>query len=393
MNLFDFSPYQQPVMLQGIPQPPAAPAQAAPQMVPVQSPYQKPNMGEYYNSLSNNLPSNSMYDFMSMNTPVQSPADRAAINAERMRLEDLMRNASNQNAGQVEQMRETLNQYKQQPRGLDWTPALSFIDFLNKGQSNLASGYAQSGLRPETENQRMGRIMDAENNLTEAQNRATQGDINASRTVLQSLEDRANTEANARMRGQNMGYLRFREGLATNAQKDVQNFATKIEADAADKMINFGKMEEAFNRGDVQSTMAVLGNFARSVSGESGVLTDTDISRIIPRNWNKSVASFFAGFNDVPTEELPPDFNKNLKELLVIAKQKQAKKYEDQLRGYQKRTNSLPMYAPVTQYTNPVFDTVVSDITSKYGVNTPVSTGGAVDPRQRLEELRAKRGN
>ena len=390
MNLLDFSPYQQPLMLQGIPQPAPTPVKSQAPQVAMASPYQKPNMGDYYNSIAANLPSQSMEYFLNANTPTISAADKAAINAERSRLEDMMRGASNQNAAQVEQMRESLNQYKQTPRSVDWSPALSFIDFLNQGNSNLSAMYNQSGLRPESENQKVGRIMEMENNIAEAQNRATQGDISASRAILQSLEDRANTEANARMRGQNLGYMRFREGLATNAQKDVQNFATKVESDAAEKAINFGKMEEAFNRGDVQSTMAVLGNFARSVSGESGVLTDTDISRIIPRNWNKSVASFLAGFNDIPTEDLPPDFNKNLKELLVIAKQKQAKKYEDQLRGYQKRTNSLPMYQPVTQYTNPVFDTVVEDIKSKYGV-TPVSTG-AVDPMARMKELQAKRG-
>jgi hypothetical protein len=390
MNLFDFSPYQQPIMMQGVPQQAPAPVAAPQKQVVAASPYQPtpPNMQEYYSNVSSSLPAMAM----NFGGGGASREDRQAINSERMRLEDLMRQGGNENDAQIEQMRESLNQYKASPRGLDWSPALSLIDSMNQG-SNLAATYNQSSLRPESQNQRMEKIMRGENDLAEARNRATRSDVDASKAMLTSLENRADQNASARERGQTLGYMRFREGLATNAQKDVNGFLTKIDKTSEEDSSRFNQMEDSFSRGDLQSVMSNLGNYARSVSGEKGVLTDTDIARIIPKNWNSSIASFFARFNEVPTEQLPPEFTKNLQELLVLARNKQAKALENRVKSYQSRTNAMPMYAPVTEYTNPIFEQSVQNINSAFRVNgNPESQNVGMTPQQRLEYLRAKQG-
>ena len=122
----------------------------------------------------------------------------------------------------------------------------------------------------------------------------------------------------------------------TAQTKRLEDVATKpiqkITDDLFDKEQRFEQIDAAFGQGDLQSVMSQLGNFARVVSGEVGVLTDSDITRILPRSIQGDTAkiqAFFSGFS--PTADLPERFTEKLRDLVALAKEKTQQKALKQL--------------------------------------------------------------
>lgn len=349
------------------------------------------------------LPSMSMSMSMPFMPTQLSPDEKAMMEAQRNKITSLMDQQRNRQQGQIQQMRQALNEYKQNPRGIDFTGGLMLADMLNRGTanpSNLTFQYLQSGMRPESEQQKMANIMDMENRIATQQDRAAGNEIDLAKAHMKSLQDRASMSSQlrymSRLRGQDLSLRKFWENESNDAQKEILKFTTKLTNEAAEKAQQFDQLKGAFARGDYQSVISNLAVYARAVSGERGVLTDGDIQRVLPRNWNAGVAKFFAQFSEVPTEQLPPDFNKNLMELVELAQEKTAKRYVRAVDTHQQNANSLPYYGAIKEYTDKTYQNQREALKEMYGIgedstktetpDDPMATIKAIE-----EELKRRR--
>ena len=138
----------------------------------------------------------------------------------------------------------------------------------------------------------------------------------------------------------------FQTKRSDEAQKTVFKSQDKIDKDFRADLQQFETLDASLAREDYQSVMATLGQFARAVSGEKGVLTDNDINRVIPRNIQgdaKKVQSYFSG---TPSADITPSFVKNLRELVAIAKEKSRTKHIQGIRFLEQRVTNQSRFEP-----------------------------------------------
>jgi hypothetical protein len=357
-------PQQQMPLMPMMPQQRQGPPVMQPPQVPVEKGAKQPAPMQ--------LPMQSMS--MSMQSPMMplnlSPEEKQNIESSRERLQMLMDRQANRQQGAIAQMQQNLQEYKQKPRGMDWSPALAFIDFLNKGKSNLAATYNQSSLRPESERAKMANIVNMQNQIASQQDRAAGNEIQLAKAHMQSLKDRTSMASQlryfSRLRGQDKTDARFWARESHNAQKEVMKFTTKMTDEAGEKAQQFNQMDEAFSNNDYQSVMSNLSVFARAVSGERGVLTDKDIERVIPPNFQGGVAKFLSSFSNIPTSELPPGFTTKLRQLIDVAKRKSRKRYKDAIDSHQENANTLPYYNNIKEHTDKLYSKQRDAITSSF---------------------------
>lgn len=96
----------------------------------------------------------------------------------------------------------------------------------------------------------------------------------------------------------------------------------------------FGIIDSALASRDYASINLTLAQLARRVSGEKGVLTDQDVKRVMPSNFQGDVAKFMTYLNGVtPTTVVPPEYAKSLQGMVELAKQRAREKYEGQVKS------------------------------------------------------------
>lgn len=88
-------------------------------------------------------------------------------------------------------------------------------------------------------------------------------------------------------------------GSAIDDYKIIQEGA-KISKDALDKISSLDSAEQLLASGDIGSIKRSLSVVARAVSGEKGVLTDQDITRVLPATANMDVNTFVAYITSNP---------------------------------------------------------------------------------------------
>lgn len=89
---------------------------------------------------------------------------------------------------------------------------------------------------------------------------------------------------------------------------------------------------------------SILAQFARGISGERGVLTEGDISRTMPRNWQGDLAKLQAYFNDRPTADLDPAYVKGLLEMAKIARANTYSMFKEQIGTKKNLYSNSPYY-------------------------------------------------
>lgn len=125
---------------------------------------------------------------------------------------------------------------------------------------------------------------------------------------------------------------RQQKGLDLKMEDTIRNDITKnfINPILDDKQ-KMEIMDTALATGDSQKIGNVLSLYARSISGEKGVLTDQDITRVMPRNFQGTAAQAIAYFNSTPSSKLAPEYVKSMRELIDLTKTKLAERYKRQL--------------------------------------------------------------
>jgi len=141
-----------------------------------------------------------------------------------------------------------------------------------------------------------------------------------------------NAKAADRMAGQMKSERDILRGLEydTKLQDTLEKTTAKLASSFSDEKNKLATIKEGLLSGDYQKFSNQLSNFSRYVSGQKGVLTDKDITLVVPGSILTGMAQVEAYFNKTPTAKLPPEFTKGLVELTELAEKKSlAKAKED----------------------------------------------------------------
>jgi hypothetical protein len=224
----------------------------------------------------------------------------------------------------IEQQAQALQNFKQMPQGIDWKPMAAFLDTAVKGGGKLAESMPTA----DTPEQRAMKIQQLENLL---QNQ--RGDL--TKNVTKFVNDRQE-------RFQKAQDLKKEDTLRNDISKSV------IQPSIEDHK-NLGIMDTALASGDSQKILNTLSTYARSISGEKGVLTDNDIVRVMPANYQGTVARVLAYFSATPNAKLPPEYTQSMREMVSAARAQLAQKYADTLEAKKKMySNPQSSYRTLT---------------------------------------------
>jgi len=142
---------------------------------------------------------------------------------------------------------------------------------------------------------------------------------------------------------------RFQAGQDLKKEDSLrQDIAKNVVNPLLEEKQKMGVMETALASGDYQMLSNTLSQYSRSISGEKGVLTDHDISRVFPANMNMTMAKVNAYFSSTPTAQIPPEMTASMQKLIEVTKQKLAEKYKTQL-DTKKKIYSSGAYADLMQ--------------------------------------------
>lgn len=242
---------------------------------------------------------------------------------------DFLKSIEDQKSG-IGDAQNILKQYQEKPQQIDLSPLLAWADSTYGGTA--AKGYKS----PDTAEDRAAKAATLQNYISNQQAKLT-GDLS---DLMRFNNQTQSSNAIARMiqgeRGRQVGMEKY---MMDNVNKGIVD---KV----ADDKARFGQMEQSFARNDYQSVMSALGPYARGVGQEKGVLTDTDLSRNLPRSFAGDWAKFESYFNNTPSSEINPEYVKNLMELTKIAKVRAAEKYGKALEARAK-SYSAGAFAPL----------------------------------------------
>lgn len=173
---------------------------------------------------------------------------------------------------------------------------------------------------------------------------------------------------------------RFELGQIRKNDERIDSFLKGIEKEAANEAKTFNVMDQAFRSGSYSQIISSLANYARAVSGEKGVLTDQDIQRIMPKNYQGGVAKFLSYFNEIPTSELPANFTSELQSLLNKAKTETSRKYKSQLSSEKSRLAKMSTFSnTMRQYGGELFNDTQSVIDNTFQITPPTQGSNNAD--------------
>jgi len=255
-----------------------------------------------------------------VDTEMSSPQDRAEAANYRALWKKYLGNVDNS----IGEQKALLDNVKNMPQSVDWTPTAALFDKWTGGGNQLTKAAESTrGMSPED---RIALVAKLEDQISGKQNELAKNlgsriDLNNANKMQLALAKMAGTDA------------RFGQSQLLKKEDKLREDVTKsVTSPLLEDTQKIGIMEEAFASGDSQKIMNVLSQYARSISGEKGVLTDQDIVRVMPKNYQGSVASFKAYISSTPSAELPPEYTKSMRELIDITKQRLAQKYEKALK-------------------------------------------------------------
>lgn len=268
-----------------------------------------------------------------------SPTDKKALMERQQKLQELTETSMARQQIAVDDQVRGLEEYKAKDPGMNWAPMAAYIDFLNKGKSNMASQYRMSGLAPESEAKRAQTIAKMQQGVSKAQGALTDDEIANMKTQISNMQGGLSSSAQARLMG-------FQATQARHEQRFTQQLADKIKKNIDSKVYGKGFEENIDGLRNLQSNFqpdartgkidfqkftASLSNFARIVSGEKGVLTEGDIKRVAPKSGAKDVAGLISWFKETPTEDLPAGFANRLNEMIDVARRNMVKNRMERL--------------------------------------------------------------
>lgn len=281
----------------------------------------------------------------------QPTAEEVAL---KKRSEELFRQKQEEQQGSVRDLESTLKNYLAGSGQTNLKPLLGLVD------SWTGSKTAQNYAEPESEDKKQEKALHIQDLIAKRKGDITQSELDFIKSRLSDNNSVRLAEIMARQSGREAG-------LGRKADENVDKFLSKLDTDSAEDAKKFNSMDAAFASGSYGQVMPMLSIFARAVSGEKGVLTDTDIARVMPKNYQGGVAKFLTYFNEVPTSELPKNFTSTLRELLDKARTETAKKYRETLDAKESRLSKLPTFREYAPQYKATFGDSRKSIVSRFG--------------------------
>ena len=243
---------------------------------------------------------------------VLSPEDEEMIRDLRTKFKDM---ATDQVA-KAEEMRALTREEMAKDSGkIDWTPAAGLIKAF--GGPDITGVAAQAAPMGREDKLKMRMLLEKAAQEPESKVLSEIGEI------LKGAQSGKFQIESAR---ENSKQSRFEAGQLRQKESELQKDLSKsVFTPMSEHQQTMGGMKELINKGDVASVQQALSNFARSVAGQKGVLTDADIALVYPQNLEMKIAKAQAFLSSNPNVPLPPEIKKSLMEGIDIA-QRNAKK-------------------------------------------------------------------
>jgi hypothetical protein len=288
--------------------------------------------------------------------------------------------AKSQRAG-VDKMQGDYDKLAAKPRDVDFSALAAYFDSTVDG-SKLLQGYKA----PESEEAKAEKMLGLQGAIQKARDGITDKEIDTMKALLSNNTTKQQLAAmQAAGRDARFGQSQTLKKEDT-LRKDLAGIGDKV-AEANSLM---STIEENLASGDYQKVANTLSNFSRAVGGEKGVLTDQDIARVLPKNFQGSLARFESYFGSTPTSQIPPEYTKALLELTQTAKRRASEKFAKEValreKGYGAPTSAYRDIMPGVG--RALFDELKGSVEGM----KPQTMAPPVDPAKRLAELRAKAG-
>jgi hypothetical protein len=129
-------------------------------------------------------------------------------------------------------------------------------------------------------------------------------------------------------------------GVQQSTWKELNKKATALSDEAADFENKTAIFDDALSTGKMQTAMTVIEQLARGVGGMKGVLTDTDIARVIPETAEMKLAKirqYISG--EAP---MPKNIADNMRELMTIARKRAKEKMSERTQKFKSFGKSAP---------------------------------------------------
>jgi hypothetical protein len=192
---------------------------------------------------------------------------------------------------------------------IDTTPTAAFLDSMFGGQSVKGAQAVQQALREQD---------DLLNQLIMNKAADAQARVAANQAFAMQRDAAKQAEQNERFDAKNRD----------NIEKEIQTaYERDIIMPLKERDAQFKTMETALAKGDSPTIMMILGQFARGISGEKGVLTDKDIERVFPQTARQKIANIQAFLTGKAPAD--PEVVSKARELLDIAKANARKIFGD----------------------------------------------------------------
>ena len=201
-----------------------------------------------------------------------------------------------------------IDDIKAQPREFDFRPVASLVDNLT------GSNYSKTAqaMAPMSEDEKNKLIFDLQDKLSKDRI----GMLNS------AMQNNKSSDSSKDARQEKSMGLKKEDTLRNDYTKNVY-------APMSEDKNKFGMIRDGLASGDYQTVANTLSNFSRQVAGEKGVLTDQDISRVMPRNFQGDMSKVVSYFSSTPTTQIPVEYTKKLVELVNLAQKKAAARYKE----------------------------------------------------------------
>jgi hypothetical protein len=195
---------------------------------------------------------------------------------------------------------------------LDLSPLLAYVDSIVPG-SNLMKGYKP----PKNREERQVMVKAMEDKLMKRRAELSKQQIN----YLNAMQ------SDSMFGGLSGKDKRFQQRMSAYMQKDIKKDLDKMSDDLNGTLRDLSNLSDNLSpsepNGGVsrQKLMSIAGVFARKISGEKGVLTDRDITRIMPATWEGSWADFvnYIGENG-PKGTVNPEWTGNMLDMIQTSR-------------------------------------------------------------------------
>lgn len=309
-----------------------------------------------------------------MLAPPQEPVSKQMLAEDAFGLDkEKIKELIQQEQSGISQLEQTIQNLRQQPQSINWKPAAAFLDAGVKGQ-NLAAAMPEY-TSPED---RAFKIAQLENLVQQRKSGATENALSLLKNSLykQQLGDERRREHFEKSQG-----LKKEDTI----RKDFGGIMGTVEEDQR----MFSTMDENLARGDYQSVMASLANFARAVAGEKGVLSDSDIKRVLPRTFSGDVAKTFAYLGS-PNAEITQEVVDNMRSLIEIARKKTMDKHQKalQLRKSTYQNPKSSYYELAAPGSGGVGDVLIKDAEERIKSIVSPTAGGSAQGLPSFDEYK-----